>query len=206
MPPSKVAVAEQAVGVVDRDVLDDDTVDQHARDVADEDDPLGAEPDCERGGRLVGVDVERPLRERRDHRDPACRECLLDSGGRGRDRVADEPERVDLGRPEPDRVAEQRRAPGARSPRRPRALTAASESRTTSSTSAVVDAAPGDERGDDPASLHLRGDLRPGAVHDDDLVALRTQCERLRRRCRRDPAAELEHDPAHVVYSALIRT
>ena len=67
-------------------------------------------------------------------------------------------------------------------------------------------APPVDEGCLDPAPLHLGGDLRAGAVHDDDVVPLRAERERGRRSLRRHPAAELEHDPAHVVYSALIRT
>ena len=43
-------------------------------------------------------------------------------------------------------------------------------------------------------------------MDDDHLVAFRGQRERLRRRVGGDPAAELQHDPAHVVYSALMRT
>ena len=58
--------------------------------------------------------------ERRDDGDPAFGERLLDGAGRGRHRVADEPERLDLRRREPDLVAEERHRLRARSPRRPR--------------------------------------------------------------------------------------
>ena len=43
----------------------------------------------------------------------------------------------------------------------------------------------------EPAPLHLRGDLRPGAVHDADLV-LAAASSRTRRRVRRDRAADLD--------------
>ena len=114
-----------------------------------------------------------PCGERRDDGDPAGGERVDDRGRRGGRRVADEPERLDL------------RAPAGRSRRRTAstaaapiaaqtsALTAASDSRTTSSTSARRHAPPVDERRCDPAPLHLGGDLRAGAVHDDDVVPRR---------------------------------
>ena len=62
------------------------------------------------------------------------------------------------------------------------------------------------ERGDDPPPLHLRCDLRPCSVNDNDIVPRRAQRQCLAGCDRRDPATELEDDPAHVVYSALMRT
>ena len=55
-------------------------------------------------------------------------------------------------------------------------------------------------------ALHLRRDLRAGSVHDDDAVPLLPQRERLVRGAGGDAPAELDHDAAHVVYSALILT
>jgi hypothetical protein len=51
-----------------------------------------------------------------------------------------------------------------------------------------------DERRLDPTPLHFGCDLRPGTVHDDDVVPRRTQRPRLRGRLLGDPAAELEDD------------
>jgi hypothetical protein len=55
----------------------------------------------------------------------------------------------------------------------------------------------------DTASLELRGDLRPGAVDDDDLVARSVPRPHDVEGVGRDAAAELEDDARHVVYSAL---
>jgi hypothetical protein len=46
-------------------------------------------------------------------------------------------------------------------------------------------------------------DLRPGTVHDDDLVARRHSRAHDVEGVGGDAAAELEDDPRHVVYSAL---
>ena len=55
-----------------------------------------------------------------------------------------------------------------------------------------------DEPDLEPGPLELGRDLRPGAMNDADLVPLR-QRERERRGFSRDGAADLEHDPAHVL-------
>ncbi len=119
--------------------------------------------------------------------------------------MADEPERVHLGRLQPDRIAEERQ-----------------RERPDRGTDVAVDLgegaahdvqhlagrhpAPVDEGRGDPAALHLGRDLRAGSVHDDDVVSLLPQRERLGRGGGGDAPAELDHDAAHVVYSALIRT
>ena len=120
--------------------------------------------------------------------------------------MADEPEGVDPGRTKPDLVSEQRHRVPARSRRRPRRFTSASDARTTSSTSAVVTRRPSTNVGAIPLPLHLGRDLRARAVHDHDVVPGRAQRERLVGRHGGNPTAELEDDPAHVVYSALMRT
>ena len=51
-------------------------------DVGEEEQPVGAEADGERGRGLVGVDVQRPDRERRDDRDPARLERCATSARR----------------------------------------------------------------------------------------------------------------------------
>jgi hypothetical protein len=63
-------------------------------------------------------------------------------------------------------------------------------------------AAAGDEGHVEAAPLHLRRDLRAGAVDDADLVRVGHEVENV----RDDAAADLEDDPTHVRYSALMRT
>src|SRR5205823_13255962 len=63
-----------------------------------------------------------------------------------------------------------------------------------------------DERVRDATPAHLVGDLLPGAVHDDDLVALLGEAEDPARRLARDRAADLHDEARHERYSALIRT
>src|SRR5262249_1657335 len=53
-----------------------------------------------------------------------------------------------------------------------------------------------DERDLQPAALHLRRDLRAGAVDDADLVALRVECENVSGRVLGDCPAALEDDSA----------
>ena len=65
---------------------------------------------------------------------------------------------------------------------------------------------PVDEARVDSPALHLRRDLRPGPVDDDDIVSLHAQGDGLGRCGGGDAPTELDHDAAHVVYSALIRT
>ena len=196
------AVGEARLGVVGRQHGRDLAVDEDARDVAHEDDPLGAEPDGERRGRLVGVDVERAFGERRDHRHEPGVERLEHRGGRD-------------GSGSPTRPSASTRA--ARSPisspnsataagpiaAQTSALTAASDARTTSSTSGVVTRRPRTKAGAIPRrsiSLLICGPApctttvrRPASASAD--------CDR----GGGDAAAELQDD-RHVVYSALSRT
>ena len=58
----------------------------------------------------------------------------------------------------------------------------------------------------DAAPVHLLGDLRAGAVHDDELVALLAQAEDPVDGLGGDRAADLDDEPRHERYSALIRT
>src|SRR6185436_17283607 len=60
-----------------------------------------------------------------------------------------------------------------------------------------------DEPDRDPTGLQLRGDLRPGAVHDDDLVAGGVTLPHDPERVGCHATTELDHDTSHVVYSAL---
>jgi hypothetical protein len=51
---------------------------EDARDVGNEKEPIGLEPDCECSGCIVRVDVQRSDPERRDDRDARVRERLDD--------------------------------------------------------------------------------------------------------------------------------
>ena len=131
-------------------------------------DPLGAEPDRERRGRVVGVHVQRALGERGDDRDPPAGEGVEHRLRRARQRRADAAELGHAGRLQPDLVAgEADRARPDRA-RRAAALTSSSASRTTSIALVVGHAAAADERDVEPGARHRRGDLRPAAVDDDD--------------------------------------
>ena len=58
-----------------------------------------------------------------------------------------------------------------------------------------------------PRDSSPAGDLRAGAVHDDDVVPGGSPAERLDGRLGGDATTELEDDAGHqVVYSALMRT
>ena len=136
---------------------------------------------------------------------PAVGQHVEERLRRRRNRVADEPERLDPSRPQPDRIAEQ--------PDRSRAdrrtdLGVHLGHRPADDVEHGVGRDPTtvDERRLDPTPLHLGGDLGPGSVDDDHLVPGAAQGMHLLRGLRGHAAAELEHDPAHVVYSALIRT
>ena len=72
------------------------------------------------------------------------------------------------------------------------ALTASIESRTTSSACARRAPAALNELDGNPTPVHLLGDLRPGAVHDDDFVALLGEPEDAVGRVAGDGAADLD--------------
>ena len=112
-PALERAVAEQAVGLVGADRGDDVSVDQHARHIGHEEDPLCPEAGGEGDRGLIGVDVERALRQGGDDRDPALAEARSStSGGRLGQRIADEAELGNLRRLEADLVAHQADARG----------------------------------------------------------------------------------------------
>ena len=67
-------------------------------------------------------------------------------------------------------------------------------------------APPADEVRNEAALLHLFGDLRAGAVDDAHLTARGAQVGNGLRDAARRGAADLQHDDAHVRYSALMRT
>ena len=149
MPPSKRPAASISSTVVGLEPVDDRVVDEDPGTSRHEHDPVGAQPDRERGRGLVGVDVERPLGEGGDDRDAAGRERLGHRRRRRRLRIADEPERADRRRAQPDLVAHQPdrvRADRAHSS----ALISASDARTTSSTAGVVTRLPSTNTGSIP--------------------------------------------------------
>ena len=193
---AELAGVQQSLGLVDLDRRRDGAAEEEARDVCDEQEPLRTETDGEGRRRLVGVDVERPRRERRDDGQEARAEHELDGRRTRRERRADEAELRDPHSFETDLVAEERHGerPDSRAdrlvdggerargrPRAPRRSSRAGPRRT----------APRDR------PLELGRDLRAGAVDDADLVRGR-EAERERSRVARDRAADLEDDdPAH---------
>ena len=181
MPPSSSPSSSRRSASSAPSEGDDRAVEQDARDVADEEDSLRAEPDGERGGGLVGVDVQRPLRERRDDRDPARRErgstaAAASAAARRRARA---------------RAPAARRGRSRRPSARPRAAERRAELRVDPrerlahehERGGARDAPAADELDASPAA-HLRRDLRPGTVDDAHLVPSATSS-----RTRRGPAA-----------------
>ena len=169
--------------------------------VGHEDDALRAEPDRERARGLVGIHVQRPFGDRRDDRDPALAERPLDGRRRNRDRLADEPELRQRAGSQPDLVADELKRRGAEcggklGPDGDQRLSHDGGGRWTRDAAAVH------ELGTDPPAGKLGADLRPGAVDDHDLVACLHVLENVDCRHFRDPPADLDDDPAHVVYSA----
>src|SRR5581483_7793368 len=166
-------------------------------DVGQEEDPLGGEADGERRGRLVGVDVQRPGRQRRDDGDRAVLERRRDRRRPARQRVADQPELRHLPRAQPDLVPEQRQ--GARAER-------GAERGVHRGEGAADDreplggrhAAAVHELDGEPEPPHLLGDLRARAVHDDDARAALRQLEHPPRVRVADRAADLDDEQAHV--------
>ena len=82
IPPSSSPASSSRVGVVRRERAGDGAAESTPGDVGHEQDAVGADPDRERGRRLVGVHVQRPVGERRDDRNPAGGERQLDRGRR----------------------------------------------------------------------------------------------------------------------------
>ena len=113
--------------------------------VGEEEDARCAETDGERRRRLVGVDVQRPARERRDHRHETGVERVDDRLRPRGQRVADEPELGHLLRLEPDLVAGEADRVGPRAAQNA-ALTASRLFRTTSSAAWVVTRRPPTKR------------------------------------------------------------
>ena len=69
-PALERAALEQPRRRLDPDLLDDLAVEDQPRDIGQEEEPPGTQPERERGGRRVRVDVERSDGERRDDHDP----------------------------------------------------------------------------------------------------------------------------------------
>ena len=126
---------DEALRLVRHDRVRDLAFDDHTGDIGEEEQALGAEPDRERRGRLVGVHVHRPVCERRDDGNPAGGERVEDRLLCRRDWS---PDMAEL------RILIAARTPSGRgSACGPMAalisaLTAASDSRTTSSAAALV--------------------------------------------------------------------
>ena len=80
---------------------------EDTRDVGDEEEPVGLQPNCECGRRIVGVDIQWPDAERGNDGDVAGCECLDNRARPAGQRIADTAESGDLYRVEPDLVAEE---------------------------------------------------------------------------------------------------
>jgi len=197
------ACVEEAVGLAGADRADDFVVDIEARHVGEEDELLRAQPESERGRCVVGVDVQRPDRERCDDGNLPRRERGEDRLRPARERVADPAEgrhrdgedagdvADDGNREVAERGAERVVHGDERFPhdleREPRRAPAALH-----------------ELHRDAAPLHLLRDLRAGAVDDNDFVALLAQAEDPVCRLGGDCTADLHHQPAHVPLRSLL--
>ncbi len=197
-------LGEHPARVSDADRVDDLVVDVEACDVGEEDEASRAETERERGGRVVGVHVQRPDRERCDDRDLSRLQRCEDLLRPARQRVADLPERRHRHGEEPVAVPEHgHREVAERGAERGvdllHRLADDLERRARRAPAAL------DELDGNAAPLHLLGDLRAGAVHDDDLVTFLGESEDAVCSIAGDGAADL-HDQPHDRYSALMRT
>ena len=172
-PAGELTGVEHPLGLDATDRRRDRAAEQEARDVGEEEDPLGAEPERERRGGLVGVDVQRACRQRRDDRDQPGGERVLDrrraatgaARRRGRARAPASP-RSPISSPKSGTAS----GPSAA---QISALTAASECADDRERGGARHAPPADEGDVEPEPLHLGRDLRARAVDDADLVLAR---------------------------------
>ncbi len=193
------AALEARLRLVGRENRRELAVEENAGNVAHEEDSLGAEADGEGGSRLVRIDVEGAGGERRDDRDASFGQRLDDRCRRAGLRIADEPERLDR---RARRPISSPLSPTAAGPiaAQTSALTAASDSRTTSRTSGVVTRRPATNAGAIPRrsiSAVICGPAPWTTTTPPSIPGER----RADGPCG-DPTAELQDD-GHVVYSAL---
>ena len=150
VPP---ATRPSAVGDVER--VDDLAVEHEALDVGEEEQPVGVHADGDRGGGIVGVDVQRPGGERRDHRDlPGVERCARGAAARS---TIGSPTRPSSGTGSARRPTSWPKYGTARWPSAAHrsAFTAASDERTISIPSAVVTRRPPTNSTGMPGALHL---------------------------------------------------
>jgi hypothetical protein len=149
-------------------------------------------PTGERARGFVGVDVERPLRDRCNHRHLPARERELDVERPGRYGISYQPELGNLRRTHADLVSEQPdrtladRVAKVGVHERERAADEPIGGRARHPPAA-------DELDLEPVARHRLRDLRASAVHDADLVFVRKVVHE-RRRVGRNRAAELQDD------------
>jgi hypothetical protein len=178
------------------DLVENLLVAEDARDVGQEQDPPGAEPDRERRGHVVGVHIQRPLGERRDHRDLPGGERVEHRLRLRRNRSADVAQLHDPRRPQADLVADQ--ADRMRSDRGAELVVDADQRLAHDADRDVVgDTTTPDERALDAGVGECSRDLPAAAVNDHRVfepAELRAY----------DRTADLDHH--HVVYSELIFT
>ena len=185
---------DEALGFVGDDRIRDLALQEHAGDVREEQQALGAEADREGCRRLVGIDVHRAVGKRRDDGYPAGGQRVEDRLGRGRDRAAYV---AQLGNPDGGEDAfrnrERSRTDGGGDLGIDRGERLADDLE-----HGVARHAPAvDELDGDPATLELARDLGPRAVDHDDLVALSHERLDPVRRVVRHRATDLDDDEAH---------
>jgi len=195
-PALEHAFVEQPVRLDRADRVDDDVVQVEPRHVGEEHQLPRAEAERERGRGVVGVHVQRADCDGRDDRHEAVRERPEDRRRAARQRVADPAERRHRHGVEAGLVADHRDGDLAEGGAE---LGVHGDERLAHDLERLARgaAAPVHELDADAAALHLVGDLRAGAVHDDDLVALLAQAEDPVGRLAGDRAAHLDDETRH---------
>ena len=183
MPPSNAPSSRSSVGAVGVDQRHHRTLEVDARDIGDEDDALCADARRDRRRGLVRVDVQRADRDRRDDRNAPGSSCSTTASRRDGSGSPTRPRSASgvACRPISSPTQVNRRGAecgGELGPDGDQRRAHDGEGRW------IREATTADEAHGDAARLQLRGDLRAGAVHDDDLVA-RPRAARARRRASR---------------------
>jgi hypothetical protein len=204
-PALENACGKQAVSTTYFDASGESAVDEHARDVGDEHDPVGLETHRESTRSLVCIHVQGADGDGRDHRYASRSERFLDRCRPARERIAHEAQLGKRARLEPDVVAGEGQCSraeggGQLGPDGKQRLAYDREGRS------ARHAAAAHELDWYSASPKLGADLRPGAVNDDDLLARTDEAQGSRCRDGGNASAELDYDATHVVYSAFSRT
>ncbi len=204
-PADERTVADQSIGLGDRDAREDVTIVVDAGDVGNEEKPVGLEPHRERSGSVVGVDIQRTDAKRRDNRNAAGHECLNDRSRPTGQGIPDPTEGGQLNGMEPDLISEETdRTRAERGAQRP--VDGGKRRAHDRQARLRGDASAPDELDRDPEPFHLLGDLRSGAVNDAYVMTCLGEPQNRAGRLVCDAATALDDDEAHERYSALMRT